>query len=209
MRTEDLVIRLAAEPPPPPLAPGRLAGGMALAALVAAGVFLALAGARPHLAGAMSHPLVVAKTLLPALLALIALPLAVQSIRPGAVPARRALLLPLALALALGGVSLATQPPAARLAEYTPAFIAECVGLILMIAALPLFLALRLLRRGASTRPASTGALAGLAVGALAATGYSFFCLQDNPVFYLVWYGAAIGCTGLAGALAGRRVLAW
>ena len=157
MQTDDLVTWLAAEPPPPPLAPRRLAGWIAFAVLAAAGLFLTVAGTRPHLAQALAQPLVLAKTLLPAALALVALPLAVQSIRPGAVPARWVLLLPLALALVLGGVSLLAQPPAARLAEYTPVFIAECVGLILAIAALPLLVALRLLRRGASTRPASTG----------------------------------------------------
>lgn len=205
----DLVARLAAEAPAAPLRPWRMAGQMLAAVAVAAGLFLALAGARPGLAAALAQPVVLAKTLLPAGLALLALPLALRTARPGAAAPLALLALPLLAALGLGIGGLATLPAGARLAGYTPAFVAECLGLILLIAALPLALALHLLRRGASTRPGLTGALAGLAVAGGAAAGYSFFCIQDNPLFYLVWYGTAIGLAALAGGLAGRRLLRW
>jgi hypothetical protein len=51
--------------------------------------------------------------------------------------------------------------------------------------------------------------LAGLAVAAGAATGYSLFCVQDNPLFFVTWYGAAIVIVAGLCALAGGRVLRW
>ena len=75
--------------------------------------------------------------------------------------------------------------------------------------ALPLWVVLRLAARGAPTRPALTGTLAGLVVGSGAAAGYSFFCLQDNPLFYVTWYGTAIALTMIAGAWLGARRLRW
>ena len=107
------------------------------------------------------------------------------------------------------GFGFATLPGAARFAQFTPFAIVECVGLILVIAVLPLWVALRLMAQGAPTRPVLTGAMAGLVVGAGAATGYSFFCLQDNPLFYVTWYGTAIALSAVAGAWLGARRLRW
>jgi hypothetical protein len=83
------------------------------------------------------------------------------------------------------------------------------MGLILLLSALPATLALRWLSRGATTSPRISGALAGLAVAAGAATGYSLFCVQDNPLFFVTWYGAAIVIVAGLCALAGGRVLRW
>ena len=78
-----------------------------------------------------------------------------------------------------------------------------------MISAGPLGAGLWALRRGASTRPARTGALLGLAVGALATVGYSLHCTEDSPMFYVTWYGLGMGISAALGALAGRRLLRW
>ena len=48
------------------------------------------------------------------------------------------------------------------------------------------------LRRGASTRPGLSGALAGLLSGGAAAVVYSMHCTEDSPLFYAVWYVLAI-----------------
>ena len=77
------------------------------------------------------------------------------------------------------------------------------------LAQLPAALALRWLSRGATTSPRLSGAFAGLAVAAGAATGYSLFCVQDNPLFFVTWYGAAIVIVAGLCALAGARVLRW
>ena len=84
-----------------------------------------------------------------------------------------------------------------------------CLLSITLLSIPALVLGLMLFRRGASVRPALTGALIGLAVSASATTGYALHCNEDSPLFFVLWYGLAILiCTG-AGALAGSRLLRW
>ena len=65
------------------------------------------------------------------------------------------------------------------------------------------------LRRGASTRPALSGALAGLLSGATAAAVYAVHCTEDSPLFYAVWYVLAILVATAIGAVLGRSLLRW
>ena len=65
------------------------------------------------------------------------------------------------------------------------------------------------LRRGASTRPGLSGALAGLLSGGTAALVYSVHCTEDNPLFYATWYVLAILGATLVGAILGPRLLRW
>ncbi len=210
MNTDDLIATLALRPAPPPLRAGWL--GLELLAAIAgsAALFLAVAGSRAGLPGLWENPLIAAKTLWPAISCLVALPMLLALLRPEgriAHPARLGLLPALAAALWIAG--FAGRAPAARFAEFAALPIVECVGLILVIATVPLWLALRLAARGAPTRPALTGAMAGLVAGTGAAAGYSFFCLQDNPLFYVTWYGTATLLSMAAGAWAGARRLRW
>ncbi len=212
MRTEDLIAELAAAGPAAPALNPRATGlRMVMAVALAAGLFLLIAGPRADLAAKLVEPLILVKTLLPAMLAFIALPLALRMMRPDTRLGGRALwfALPAALAALLWIATFVTTAPQARFADVSAFSLAECLGLILAISALPAAFALRLMRRGASTRPRLTGALAGLAIAACAATGYSFFCTQDNPLFYLTWYGTAIAVVSAAGAALGGRWLRW
>ena len=210
MKTDDLIATLTRQPAPPPLRAGRQAAALLAAVVASAGLFLVVAGPRDGLPGLLMQPLIAAKTLLPVLSCLIALPALIALFYPeGRVAHPLRLVLPMALAAGLWGFGFVTLPDAARFAQFTAFAIVECVGLILVIAALPLWVALRLAVRGAPTRPLLTGALAGLVVGAGAAAGYSFFCLQDNPLFYVTWYGTAIALTICAGAWLGNRRLRW
>lgn len=212
MRTEDLIAELAAAgPAAPALKPGALGLRMLVAVIAAAGLFLLVVGPRADLAAKLGQPLILTKTLLPAGLALIALPLALKLARPGArlgAPAL-GLALPAAIAAVLWIVTFRTTAPAARFTDATPFALSECVGLIIAIATPPMIFALRLMRTGATTRPRLAGALTGLAIAACAATGYSFFCTQDNPLFYLTWYGTAIAVVSAAGAVLGGHWLRW
>lgn len=211
MKTEDLICRLAAEPALPALRPVAM-GGMILGATAAAVLlFLAVAGVRPDLVLVLAQPAGQVKTLLPLALALLALGPALHLTRPEARAGLRLwpLFVPLAVAIALWLASFAGQPAALRFADVSVLSVAECVGFILLIAALPAVLALRLLRQGASTRPRLSGALTGLAVSAATTTGYSFFCIQDNPLFFLTWYGVAIALVSGGAALAATRILRW
>jgi hypothetical protein len=74
--------------------------------------------------------------------------------------------------------------------------------------ALPLLAAALLgLRHGAPTRPAVTGAIAGLLSAGLAATLYASHCTDDSPLFVATWYTIAAVLVAAVGALAGSRVL--
>lgn len=66
-----------------------------------------------------------------------------------------------------------------------------------------------LVRRGAATRPALTGALTGIAASSCVAAGYALHCNEDSPLFFTVWYGISILISGVAGAGIGRRFLRW
>lgn len=210
MKTDDLITLLAAEPPPPAFSPLRITVLLLTAVALCAGLFLAIAGPRPDLAAVLAIPVVLAKTLLAALTCALALALALHLARPGRDPRRAAVLaLPALLAAALWLTGFAARPPEARFADVTPLAVAECVGFIVLLSAIPAAVALRLLRDGASTAPTLSGALAGLAASAGAATGYSLFCTQDNPVFYITWYGLALLIVSLTCAALGRRRLDW
>lgn len=211
MKTDDLIGLLAADAAPPaPLRPGRI-GAAALAGIVVVlGLFLALAGTRQDLAVVLMQPEVAAKTLIPLVLFTLSLPLALAALRPDAKPrAVTSLVLPGLAALGLWVWAFATLPPEQRFAEVSPFSVGECLGLIVGLSILPLGLLLGLMRQGASLAPGRAGALAGLGVGCGITAGYSLFCTQDNPLFYVTWYGAAILIVTLAGAALGRRLLRW
>jgi hypothetical protein len=84
-----------------------------------------------------------------------------------------------------------------------------CVASIPLIAAPVLAAALLGLRRGAPTRPALAGAVAGLAAGGLGAALYAAHCTDDSPLFVMAWYVPAIAVVTAAGALLGLRILRW
>lgn len=210
MKTDDLILTLADQPAPPPLRPDRIGAAVLAVTGFCGALFLALFGIRDGLPGLWSQPLVLAKTLLPALACLLSLPALLALLRPGGRVSRPALVVaPLLAAAGLWVYSFATLAPPQRFLKFTPFSIIECVGLILVIAAPALWVAVRFLGRGATTRPMLSGALAGLVVGSGAAAGYSFFCLQDSPLFYVTWYGTAIAITAAAGAWLGARRLRW
>ena len=76
--------------------------------------------------------------------------------------------------------------------------------------ALPIFASVVLaFRRLAPTRLRLTGAIAGLAAGALAATLYCLHCPEVSAVFVLTWYTLGIGVAATIGALLGPKLLRW
>ncbi|QOL81196.1 NrsF family protein [Pseudooceanicola spongiae] len=213
MKTEDLISQLAAQPaiaanagPEARLAPHLLAG-----ALVTTLMFWIALGPRPDLWAALAQPVVMAKTVLPLVLAGFALVLSVRAARPAAPPGAARLLIwlvPFAAVLLLIGAFF-TTPPAQRMPLFLGHSIPVCVPSIVVLS-LPILAALlTALRRGAPVRPALCGALAGLAAAGLATTLYSLFCNEDSPLFYSVWYALGICLASGLGALAGRRWLRW
>ena len=212
MKTDELIAALASEPMGPPLRPVRIAAAVTGLVVSCFAVFLLAAGLRADLGTALTTPVIAVKTILPALLSLLALLAVLRMMRPeGAetVRARAVLGAVLVLCLGLYAVGFTTQARPLWFADLTPAYVAQCLGFILLLSLPGLALAMRLVRRGASTAPVRSGAALGLAVSAGATAGYSLYCTQDNPIFFVTWYGAAILIVTGIGALAGHRFLRW
>ncbi len=75
---------------------------------------------------------------------------------------------------------------------------------------LPPVLALGLLmRRGASVQPAATALAAGLAAAAWGAFVFAFRCDHEDPLYVVVWYGAAVTLVGIAARLLLPRLARW
>lgn len=64
-------------------------------------------------------------------------------------------------------------------------------------------------RQLAPTRLRLTGAAAGLASGACAATLYGLHCPEASALFVLTWYTLGMAMAALAGAFFGPRLLRW
>lgn len=211
MITEDLVMQLSADPPKPALRTGLMGLVIAGAILVPTGLFLGTLGLRHDLAWAWTNPVVPFKTVLPlvtfALSGALLLRLTRPEARVGWTPA--GYLLPGVVALLLWVGAFASRASAERFAEVGVKSLAECLGCILLLSIVPTVVALWAIRRGASSNPGLSAALAGLTSATGATTGYSLFCTRDNPLFFVTWYGAAILIVTLAASWFGRKSLSW
>lgn len=209
--TATLIDMLAADPRPGsrawPAFP--LLAGLPVAVLAAA--FVAATGLRPGLLAAFATWPVALKFILPAAIAVIAAGLALRLTRPEGAGGLALSVLWFAALAALAAVALRLwqMPAPARLPALTGQTLAWCLSTIPALGLPGLAVGLSLLRRGASTRPALSGAAAGLAAGGLSALLYALHCPEDEPVFFLTWYGTGIVILAAAGAVAGPRVLRW
>lgn len=211
MRTEDLISRLVAEPPRPPLRALAMALAMLVALALPLGWFLGSMGMRPDLEAALLAPVTAAKSLLPFVLSATSFALALHLARPEARVGRRLVPAALVALAALGlwlGFWVQTPPPALGAAIRGSTQV-KCLTTITLMSLPPLAVGLLMLRRGASSAPALSGAVLGLACGGMAAAGYALHCTEDNPLFYVTWYGTAILAAGGIGALLGWRLLRW
>lgn len=211
MRTDDLIAQLSRQPVRAPFAQSRVYAAVGVAILLCTAVFLGFAGPRPDLASALLAPVTAAKTLLPAVVFVVSLRAAVVLARPGrdVRTVLRWLALPAAVAALLWVWAFAALAPEQRFREVGAFSLSQCVGLISLLASGPVLVLLAALRDGASVRPGFSGFVAGLAAGSGATAGYSLFCGQDNPLFFVTWYGFAILLVSGLGALAGARLLRW
>lgn len=211
MITDDLIARLSPEPPKPAMRRGLMGLAIGVAIVVPVVLFLGTLGFRPGLAVAWTNPVVPFKTLLPLMTCVFSAALLLRLGRPDARSGVMPLgyLLPVGVALALWVGAFALRAPAERFAEMGVTSLAECLGLILLLSIVPVIVALRVMRQGATTNPGLSAALAGLTSATGAATGYSLFCTRDNPLFFVTWYGAAILIVTLIAAWFGRNALRW
>ena len=211
MRTDELIRALAADALPEPPVPARLWRGLLAGALVVAVLALPLLGLRPDPMAVVTRAAVILKQTFPLLLAAGAFGAALRLARPGATIGRWGLLLavaPVLLAVAVAA-EWAAVPPGGRMAAMMGETHRFCLVWATLMGLPPLAGALWALRGGASTRPALSGALAGLLAGGTGAALYAVHCTEDSPLFYAVWHGLAILSLIGLGALIGRRVLRW
>lgn len=87
--------------------------------------------------------------------------------------------------------------------------LAVCLVGIPLLSILPAVCLFHAVKAGATTRPGLAGAGIGLASGGFAAAVYSLHCTEDNPLFYVTWYGFDIAAVTLVCGLAGHRILRW
>ncbi len=211
MRT-DSVIRLLVEDLPnrPADAGAALRRWWPIAAAAAGVSFLAFAGVRTDLMASGFAP-TMTKAALGLSLAAVSIVGAFRLSRPEVktAPAAKGLI---AIAVILGLV-IATDFWSQGLDAWRMRLFGKsvlpCLTLIPLLAALPLAASLAALRRGATTKPAAAGALAGLASAGLAIVAYGLFCTEDSPMFIATWYSLAALVAGLAGAALGRLLLRW
>lgn len=212
METQRLIEALARDGARP-AAPMRtswllaLGGGSVLAALA----FVLLIGPRPDIAQAAGTLRFLFKFVVTLTLLATAFQALSSLARPGASHGRAALALVAAPALLLLAVlaELVVVPATDYGTRMVGTNAAICLTFIPLIGIGPLAAFMIALRRGAPTRPALAGLVAGLVAGGLSATFYAAHCTDDSPLFVAVWYTLAIGMLALAGSLLGRWSLRW
>lgn len=207
--TDELIESLSKAPLPPRFSPTTMVCVMIVAIGVSALMWVWQMGVRSDLGTAMLSPVTLTKTLLPALVAGLALHSATRSAYPGARWKVVHLVAPVVAALALFFTALVSVPTPLMAATIIGSTSVKCLTSVTMLSLFPMAGGLSVMRKGATTRPAFSGALVGLAAGAGAAAGYSLACTEDSPLFFVVWYGLAILIAGGMGALVGGRVLKW
>ena len=211
MRTDELIRTLVADVQPAPGVGKTLAVALAMVFALVATAFVLVLGPRPDIASAATTVRFDLKIVQMALLFGAALMLALRLSVPGASAWRAgagvaAVALLIAAAMAL---ELAVLPRAKWLTVAIGSNALVCLPAIMSMGLPLLAAALYAFRLGAPTRPALTGAVAGLAAGAAAAVVYATHCTDDLPLFVALWYGIALSVLTVIGALVGRVVLRW
>lgn len=210
METDQLIRMLAADSAHRARPVGLV---LAMALLVAAPVSVAMffmgLGVRPDMMSAMHNPFFDLKFAVALGLALSAITVSLHLSRPEASLRGWGWLLLIPAGLLVGGLAAEMMLPQ-RLPMMTRLMGSNsrvCLTAIPVISLPLLAAALIGLRHGAPTRPAITGAIAGLASAGLAATLYAAHCTDDSPMFVATWYTIATALVAGIGAALGAKVL--
>jgi hypothetical protein len=212
MKTDDLIEALvqdrAVRSPPP-----RSALVLALiAGVIAAGILFILSlHPRPDLMQAAGSYRFLLKIILALTLAASAVSLALNIVRPDAMPRGRLYLIAVSPALLVAAAvgELIVMPQATWMPGMIGVSPVYCLVMISLLSIGPLLALLVALRYGAPSDPGLAGTLAGLASGGIGAAIFVIHCPNDSPLFVIIWYSLAIGLVTLVGYFAGRRWLAW
>ncbi len=210
MKTEELIRALVADGGRPASVSRALVLHLGIGAALTLALFFVTLHVRADVTAALHTIPFVFKLILPLVLLLASASLLTQYSRP--VPGdRRPGILLLAPALLAAGVivELLTQPSNAWLPRLIGHNGVHCLSIIPMLSLAPAVSVLLAMRRGAPAQPASAGALAGIASGAIGAALYALTCPDDSPLFVATWYSIAILSVTAGTAIAGCRLLRW
>ncbi|MFN3721563.1 MAG: NrsF family protein [Paracoccaceae bacterium] len=208
MKTDDLIQALANDAVVAPAPQRHLIWLMPALAFVFVALWSVL-GLRADLDRMMQDPVSMMRLVLGISLGSAALWAAVLFARPGAVVRLWPISVVGLIALGLWLWAFGQAPASARQAEIIGKTLVECLTSIPLLAILPTVAVLVALRHGAAVRPVWAGAAAGLAGGGFATAIYALHCTEDNPLFYVTWYGTAILCVSAVSAVIGHKVLRW
>lgn len=183
--------------------------GLLCAGALSSLIFMITMRWRPDVMTAMHNPFFDLKFVVTLSLAIPAIIVGLRLVRPGAPVGWRGWLLLLPVLLLACGIAADVSVPqrvsmGARLVGSNSRI---CLTAIPALSLPILAAALVGLRHGAPTRPALTGAAAGLMSAGLAATLYASHCTDDSPLFVATWYTIAIALVTAVGAIVGARVL--
>ncbi|URW76703.1 DUF1109 domain-containing protein [Sphingomonas donggukensis] len=213
MRTEDLVAALAAQSRAVPrgAVPRRIALAIAASGALTLALVAAWLGLRPDLPQAVGGFPFWMKWGYTISLGAIAVAAVAHLARPEVTDARglRWLAVPVGVLAVLAIVQLLATPPGDWTALWQGRSWRVCSMKVATLS-LPILGGLMLAFRAfAPTRLRLTGAVAGLAAGACAATLYGLHCPEVSALFILVWYSLGILAAAAVGALIGPRLLRW
>ena len=210
MNTEQLIRSLAADNPHRAPSVGFVLALTLLAAVpVSLAMFLMQLGVRPDVMTAMHNPFFDLKFVVTLALATSAIVVGLHLSRPEGSLRGWAWLLLIPAGIIAAGIGSEMMMPQ-RLPMMTRLIGSNsrvCMTAIPIMSLPILAAALIGLRHGAPTRPAITGAIAGLMSAGLAATLYAAHCTDDSPLFVVTWYSIATALVVAVGALAGAKVL--
>ncbi len=212
MRTSELIAALAADPVPEPIRlDRRVVAALAVGFIGSVAIYALFTGPRPDIAEAARTVRFNLKFVDAFAFALPSLLLMLRLTRPDAKPRALALwlLAPVVLLAAAVIVELLVVPPDEWLHRLIGTKSMHCMRMIPLMAAPLLAGLIWAMRAGAPLHPGLTGALAGAASAGIAALLYASSCPDDSPLFVATWYPLATFICAVAGALAGRRFLAW
>ncbi len=186
-----------------------LVAGLIVAAAASSTIFMMTLHVRPDISAAMRNPFFDLKFVVTLALLIPSVMIGLRLAHPAAPLSRRTWLLALpAVLLALGIASEAMAPQRVSWSARLIGSNARVCMMAIPAMSLPLLAAsLIAFRHGAPTRPALTGAFAGLLSASLAATLYAAHCTDDSPLFVATWYSIAVAFVASIGALVGSRVL--
>ncbi|MGJ5019056.1 NrsF family protein [Bradyrhizobium oligotrophicum] len=186
-----------------------LALALMAATPVSTAMLLVGLGVRPDIWLAVRNPFFDLKFVVTTALAIPALIISLHLSRPEASLQGWSWLLIAPIVVLVGGMAAEMMlpqrtPMMARLVGHNSMV---CMSAIPVLSLPLLGAALFGLRHGAPSRPAMTGAIAGLVSAGIAATLYAAHCTDDSPLFVATWYTVAALIVAGLGALIGARVL--